>query len=329
MSPFDCTEKPLISIIIPVYNGEKYIEQTLNSLFTQTYSNFEIIISYDEKSTDNTLAILKTIEKTHPLIIDIGNDTSSGAARNRGYLHASGKYIVFTDVDDIILPEYLESMLNVYIAHPELDVVCCSVLFTDENKLERSIKKASQSKTGMHLVEKDNAIMLKIFDVLPWGPWAHMMRRTYIEQYNLRFPDCSAREDLVFTLDAFMHTEKIGCSEKIVYLYVNHAASMTSSRFDKWWEMSIPSRSALAELSKDLPREAAEEIFYRDERLVAAGCACSSDYKTYRRQLDEYNVHRLHFYCGGDSLIGKLSVIIFNISKYLYYKAMRKAKKID
>ena len=115
----------LISIIIPAYNSGKFIETPLNNLFAQTYQNFEIIIAYDEKSTDNSLELLQKISETHPITIDIGKDTSSGTARNRGFRLAKGEYVIFVDADDEIHPQYLETMITIFQKHPELNVVCC------------------------------------------------------------------------------------------------------------------------------------------------------------------------------------------------------------
>ncbi|MDV0441932.1 glycosyltransferase family A protein [Methanorbis furvi] len=328
MSTVSAESKSLVSIIIPIYNGINYIETTLNDLFAQTYQNFEIIIAYDEKSTDNTLALLQKISKNHPINIDIGNDSSTGAARNRGISLAKGEYIVFVDSDDRILPDYLESMLTVFEAHPELDVVCCGTLFIHDTKIPYGLQKAKNSPTEIILYQKDDAIMLKIFDILPWGIWAHMIRRAFLIDNNLKLPDCTVREDLVFTLNLFMHAEKIGYSTKIVYLYLKHAESLTTSKFDKWWKESQISRNELAKLSQNLPQNAAKEILYRDQRLVAAGSACSYDYKTYLTVLHQYDVSHLSFYRGGDSISGKMSVIVFNISKYLYYRSIRYMKKI-
>lgn len=319
----------LISIILPVYNAENYIKSTINNIFSQTYQNFELIIAYDEKSTDNTLAILQKFQKTHSIIIDIGNDANTGAARNRGFRLAKGDFIVFIDADDVILPEYLSSMIEVFEKYPELDVVCCGVLFEKETKIQRGLNIAKKSSNNIMLYERDEALLKKVADQLPWGVWSHMIRKSYLRENKLSLPDYTAREDFVYTLQLFMNTPIIGYSSKIVYLYLKHSDSITATKFDKWWDMCQPSRKDLEELSKDLPKDVAEEIKFRDERLVAAGCACKYDYKTYRSKLDEYGVSKLSFYRGGDSLMGRISTVVFNISKYAYYKGMRYMKKCN
>ena len=317
-----------ISIIIPVYNAEKYIESTLNNLFAQTYKNYEIIIAFDTKTTDKTLDILQKINETHPIIIDIGNDSSTGSARNRGLRLASGKYIVFVDSDDVILPEYLQSMLDVFKKYPEMDVVCCNALFLKDTEINKGLQIAQKKEPSITTYNHHDAILLKIFDTLPWGVWAHMIKKSYLERYNLQLPDYTVREDLVFTLQLFINTDKIGYNVKPVYLYLKHPDTVTTQKFDKWFDNSQPSRKDLAELAKKLPQDAAEELKFRDDRLVAAGCACKYDYRTYREKLKEYGVSRLSFYRGGDSFTGKVSVVAFSLSKFLYYRCIRFMKKI-
>lgn len=110
----------LVSIIIPAYNAAHYIETCLRSIYSQTYSYFEVIVAYDEKSTDDTLCVLTSLSEQYPHHIDIGRDTGSGAARNRGFQFAKGEFIIFVDADDELLPEYLSSMITLFTKYPLL-----------------------------------------------------------------------------------------------------------------------------------------------------------------------------------------------------------------
>ena len=316
----------LISIIIPVYNSEKFIETILNNIFSQTYQDFELIIAYDEKSTDNTLSILQELQKTYPIIIDVGNDTNTGSARNRGFKLAKGEYIIFVDADDVILPDYLASMIRVFEKYPELDVVCCGVLFEKDTKIHRGLKIAEKSYDNIILYDRNDALMKKVDDKLPWGVWSHLIRRSYLIENKLSLPNYTAREDFVYTLQLFMNTPKIGYSSKIVYIYLKHKGSITATKFDEWWDMCQPSREDLQKLSKLLPTKVVDEIKFREDCLVAAGCACKYDYKTYLAKLEEYGVRKLVTYNEGDSIVGRLAVMVFNISKYAYYKGFRYIK---
>ena len=99
---------PYFSIIIPVYNKEQYIQRCINSIITQTYTDFEVIIINDG-STDQSKDILNTISDSRFKIFSISNGGVSNA-RNTGLNYASGQYILFIDADDYIDKDYCESI---------------------------------------------------------------------------------------------------------------------------------------------------------------------------------------------------------------------------
>lgn len=102
----------MVSIILPVYNREKYIKECLDSVFSQTYQNFEIVL-VDDGSTDKTLGICEEIAKTEPrLRIFKGEHKGVSEARNKALENAKGKYIFFLDSDDIINPKLLEALVS-------------------------------------------------------------------------------------------------------------------------------------------------------------------------------------------------------------------------
>ena len=103
----------LVSIIIPVYNAASYLEETINSIQEQTYSNWEAIF-IDDCSSDNSYNLIKKYQKEDKRIKLIKNKTNSGAAvsRNNGINHAEGDYLCFLDADDKWHPEKLEKQIN-------------------------------------------------------------------------------------------------------------------------------------------------------------------------------------------------------------------------
>jgi glycosyltransferase involved in cell wall biosynthesis len=108
---------PLISVIVPVYNGEKTIRETLNSLFKQTFTDFEVLVINDG-SQDATLEIVSSIKDPRLKVFSYLNAGPS-ASRNRGVALASGEYISFLDADDLWTPDKLEAQLKALQAHPE------------------------------------------------------------------------------------------------------------------------------------------------------------------------------------------------------------------
>lgn len=110
------TEKPVFSVIIPLYNKEKYIKRAINSVLKQTYQNFEIIVINDG-STDNSLSVIKSIKDKRVKIFNQKNLGVSNA-RNKGIKKAKGEYIAFLDADDKFLNNYLETIVQLILKYP-------------------------------------------------------------------------------------------------------------------------------------------------------------------------------------------------------------------
>ena len=132
----------LVSIIMPLYNAEKYISETLSSVQNQTYSNWELIIA-DDASTDDSVGITEGFAKKDARIKLIKSSVNSGAAvcRNRASELAEGQFIAFLDSDDLWLPEKLQKQLS-FMASGNCDVSFTSYLHMDENSkpLNKRIK---------------------------------------------------------------------------------------------------------------------------------------------------------------------------------------------
>lgn len=103
----------LVSIITPTYNSEKYIRETIKSVQDQTYSNWELIL-VDDFSKDQTISVIKEIQKKESRIHLIESTVNSGPAisRNKGIARAKGKYMTFLDADDIWFSDFIESSIN-------------------------------------------------------------------------------------------------------------------------------------------------------------------------------------------------------------------------
>jgi glycosyltransferase involved in cell wall biosynthesis len=109
-----------VSIVIPTFNCEKYIHQTLDSVIKQTFADFEIIV-VDDGSTDKTTQIIKNYN--YPVRLIVQNNAGVCIARNRGLEESKGRYVCFMDHDDYWYPEKLECQLKVFNEHPEAGVV--------------------------------------------------------------------------------------------------------------------------------------------------------------------------------------------------------------
>lgn len=127
--------KPLVSIIIPVYNASPYILETLDSIQQSTYRPIEIIM-VDDASTDNSLDIVTTYAKTHDNCTVFAQDNLGvSATRNHAIREAKGKYILPVDADDKIGQTYIGHAVEILENNPNISVVGCRArMFGDVNK---------------------------------------------------------------------------------------------------------------------------------------------------------------------------------------------------
>lgn len=120
-----------ISVVVPVFNGEKTIEETINSILNQTFQDIEIIVINDG-STDATLAIIKKISDSRIKVFSYPNAGLS-ASRNRGISQAKGEYISFIDADDLWTPDKLESQWQALQSNPQAAVAYSWTDYIDES----------------------------------------------------------------------------------------------------------------------------------------------------------------------------------------------------
>ena len=122
----------VVSIVLPVYNSEKYLEETIKSILNQSYENFELLI-IDDKSTDLSFEIANGFEEKDNRVKFIRLQENGGAAfaRNTGMNWAKGKIIVFIDSDDVMLPNRLKKTVEVFDSRPGIDIVFSNSILID------------------------------------------------------------------------------------------------------------------------------------------------------------------------------------------------------
>lgn len=123
---------PKVTVIMPVYNGEKYIREAIESILNQTFNDFELVIINDG-STDKTEDIVKSYLKDDRVKYFKQNNQGYSAACNQGYLFAISKYICFQDCDDISLPNRLKEEVEILENNVEIELVYSSAIFLDDD----------------------------------------------------------------------------------------------------------------------------------------------------------------------------------------------------
>ena len=136
----------LVSIIMPNYNGAKYIKETLDSVLTQTYTNWEVLF-VDDYSSDNSIDLVNSYNE--PRFKVFRNEKNKGAAASRNYAlrEAKGKWIAFLDADDLWLPDKLEKQLE-FMTKNDYHFSCTSYEHIDENSNSSGVKVVSPKKIG-------------------------------------------------------------------------------------------------------------------------------------------------------------------------------------
>ena len=236
-------EPGLVSIIIPAYNCGKYITVMLDSIFQQTYQKFEIIIAYDEKSTDNTLDIINNYTSDNRLIVDTAIDSCLGAARKRGAQFAKGEYIIHIDADDMLTPSFLSDLLSIFRQYPHLQVVCGTALSSSESDVENKYNRCMSSSIDSCLYSQVDAIKHWV----NWSPidrhiWVWLIKREFIDENNIYHPLCTYGEDQIFTVQLLLNTDEIGYCGRCGYIYISHITSLIGRQknpFERWEDNAV------------------------------------------------------------------------------------------
>ena len=126
------TQVPLVSIVAPCYNAEKYLEEAIQSIFGQEYPNFEVIV-VDDGSTDNSVALLKQLQKTYDFQLYTQPNQGVSAALNHGLRYAKGEYVSTPDLDDIMLPQSLRIRVDYLNPRPNVGCVGALIIYMDSD----------------------------------------------------------------------------------------------------------------------------------------------------------------------------------------------------
>ena len=121
---------PLVSIVAPCYNAEKFLEGAIASIFAQNYPNFEVII-VDDGSTDNSFAMLEELQKQYPFQLYRQENQGVSATLNHGLRYAKGLYVATPDLDDLMLPDSVRVRADYLDSHPDVGCVGALIIYMD------------------------------------------------------------------------------------------------------------------------------------------------------------------------------------------------------
>lgn len=208
---------PLLSIIVPIYNAENYITECIESILTQSFSDFELIL-IDDGSSDNSGTICDEY-KSQDDRIKVVHKHNAGVsiARNIALDIACGKWIAFADADDYYYPDALMTLCNTAVTN-DVDVVLAgfNVVVNGKERHGASYKDYISEKPLCKITHP--------------ALWCYLFRTSIIQDNNIRFvPNLAYSEDRVFIFDVILHCYKIAFSSKCIYAYRRIATSVCSS----------------------------------------------------------------------------------------------------
>ena len=222
-------EKPLISIVIPYYNTEKYLERCVDSVTAQTYRNLEILLVNDgseDRSPEIAEALAEEDERVIPVDVPHGGVS---IARNAGLARARGRYIMFVDSDDWLAPRIIGHMLRA-IEHTKADLATCEI----ERAEDISSTAPSRGNTKASVCSKDS--FLKTFFRINSNEWVHFPVAKLYKRELLPQPlypeHIRVGEDVLGTYLAVSNTRKIVRLKEVGYYYFINPRSATS-QFDE------------------------------------------------------------------------------------------------
>lgn len=289
--------KPKFSIIIPVYNAEKYLKECIDSVLCQTFKNFEVLCINDG-STDNSLNILNDYaNKDCRIKVTTQNNAGQGAARNLAIKLAQGDYVIFIDNDDLIEPDLLE-MVNVKIIKTNADIVEYNYnnYYVDKEKL------IPDNRFIIHDIDIQHCISILdikncFFSFINKAAWCRAYNLNFLKENNIFFAEVKMFEDHIFVYKAIVLASKICIIDKPLY---------TWRVYSHWGKSSV--YCAIFECEPKI-REMLEKIGIYDD--------LKTQYEKYR--IEAYAEHYCHIPDINRKEFNCKVRKIFNLKEYVVY----------
>lgn len=216
--------KGLISIIMPVYNSEKYVSEAIDSICNQSYKNWELLIVNDG-STDHTSEILDSyVEKDCRIKVYHRNNNGVSMARNFALKRVCGKYVTFIDSDDVYHVDRLRKMLQVFKLHEN-----CDIVFSRHKEFKGKLSYIEVSGSGKISVTDDNVLVKVISD-----SENHFMCNTMIKSEiakKIKFAQLRFAEDFCYIRDCALHCKKMAVLDEVLYFYRRDNENAMTSHF--------------------------------------------------------------------------------------------------
>lgn len=293
--------EPLVSVIIPVYNVEKYISRCIESLINQTYHNIEILL-IDDGSTDRSGVICDTYaEKDNRIRVFHVVNGGVSKARNLGLEEIRGEWVSFADSDDFVSEYYIERLLDTAI-NAGVAIATCNYFRSDESD---AVNLPLVENSIPQVIDVANyAISEDYYHSAVWGGLYH---RDIIE--NTRFQtDIFYGEDTLFFCELLRKAEKVAYLDEKLYFYIQYPFSLSHGVFDEKKSTVIEARERICELFRGTKQ-------YAQYRVTFGVLALDNIFSMLSNESPNKNI-----YIKIDKAIKKSFWYIMRSKKPIYYK---------
>lgn len=301
---------PKFSIVIPVYNVGKYLKRTLDSVFNQTYQDFEVIVVNDG-CTDKSMDIAK---KYKVKIID-NKRVGVSEARNIGAKQASGEYLLFLDSDDYWDKELLEKINKSLDNKPDLVRFQVRTV-TDKNEI---IEYKEEEFKGLNGIDAFNKIVNFHFIE---SIWCYAIKRSYYEREKFKFKKDMIHEDFGLTPLIIIKANKVNSISYIGYNYYRRTGSIMNTNDYSWTQRKVHDfyyhyHYLRKEIEKVKGNTAVFKSYIANSMLKKICELNKKDYQEYKKRIKKDKVGKDLL---TDTLPRKIKKIIVSISPKLYYR---------
>lgn len=305
---------PKFSIIIPVYNVEKYIGKCLDSIMSQTYKDYEVIVVNDG-TPDNSMDIVKKYD------VKVINQKNQGlsAVRNTGVKHAKGEYILFIDSDDYIEKDLLKKLNESLDNNPDVVRFQIQEVFEDRNENIEYKEENFKDKSGVEAF----SIITKYHFVE--NAWAYLIKKEYYLNNKFQFKKGTIHEDFGLIPLIIIKAKKVNSISYVGYNYLQRQGSIMSQKnYEKTKKKVKDFYNHYLYLEKEINKTNIDSKVFKSfiaNSMILKICELKGkDYKEYKNKLKE---HKVFDNILDDTIARKIKKQLFKISPKLTSKLLK------
>ena len=324
--------KHLITVIVSVYNGEKYLEECIESIINQTYKNLQIIIVNDG-SNDNSAEIINKYQKLDNRIISIHKENSGvSLSRNVALDIAEGEYICLLDQDDMFAPDYIEYFMDlIQETGAEIAVTPRAKRFKGEIDLV-----SNRISKNCNVITGKDAVKMMLYYKFVIAPWNKMISRKLIEENKIRFDKrFFSGEGFLFSIECFQHALRVAVGDEEVYYY---RIDNTDSGMTRYKESVIRSSLHAQDVIEERMIEKTPDIIqacryakwhtHYDCLNTFVGCKAISENKELYVEIKDYcKKNAFQWFRAPISMKEKFKVFLYWLNPYLGACIINKLRK--